>query len=51
MVGSARETVSLAISELVRDGLVRRQGRFYILRVASRELFPAADAEESSVGR
>jgi CRP-like cAMP-binding protein len=51
MVGSARETVSLAISELVRDGLVRRQGRFYILRVASCELLPAAGAEESSVAR
>lgn len=47
MVGSARETVSLAITELVRDGFVGRQDRSYVLRVASSDLLPAtgADAE------
>src|SRR2546430_7429893 len=44
MVGSARETVSLAITELVRDGFVGRQGRSYILRVASSDLLPAPGA-------
>ncbi len=40
MVGSARETVSLAISELARDGLVRRQSRFYIVRFPGELLGP-----------
>jgi CRP-like cAMP-binding protein len=51
MVGSARETVSLAISELVRDGLVRRESRFYILRITSSELLAAGGIEEISVAR
>jgi CRP-like cAMP-binding protein len=38
MVGSARETVSLALSELAREGFVHRQQRRYVLRIASRDL-------------
>ena len=44
MVGSARETVSLAISELVSDGFVVRRDRSYILRIASSDLLPAPEA-------
>ncbi|MDX6485913.1 MAG: family transcriptional regulator, cyclic receptor protein [Gaiellaceae bacterium] len=51
MVGSARETVSLAINELVREGLVRRESRLYVLRIASQELLPADDDEEISAAR
>lgn len=40
MVGSARETVSLALSELAREGFVHRQQRRYVLRIASRDLVP-----------
>jgi CRP-like cAMP-binding protein len=38
MVGSARETVSLALSELAREGFVHRQHRRYVLRIASSDL-------------
>jgi CRP-like cAMP-binding protein len=42
MVGSARETVSLALSELARAGLLRRQQRCYTLRIGPHELFSTA---------
>jgi CRP-like cAMP-binding protein len=38
MVGSARETVSLALAELAREGFVDRQQRRYVLKIASRDL-------------
>jgi hypothetical protein len=38
MVGSARETVSLALAELAREGFVHRQHRRYVLRIGSDEL-------------
>lgn len=38
MIGSARETVSLALAELARDGFVDRRNRRYVLRIASRDL-------------
>ncbi len=34
MVGSARETVSLALAELVREGFILRQHRHYVVRVS-----------------
>jgi len=39
MVASARETVSLALSDLARQGLLQSQHPRYVLRVAPRELF------------
>jgi CRP/FNR family transcriptional regulator len=39
MVGSARETVSLALSELAREGLLDRQQRRYALKISPHELF------------
>ncbi|HEX5480207.1 MAG TPA: Crp/Fnr family transcriptional regulator [Dehalococcoidia bacterium] len=39
MVGSARETVSLALSELAREGLLDRQQRRYALKINPNELF------------
>jgi CRP-like cAMP-binding protein len=39
MVGSARETVSLALSDLARDGLLLRQHGRYVLKVRPHELF------------
>lgn len=39
MVGSARETVSLALSDLARRGLVHCQHRRFVLRMAPHELF------------
>lgn len=39
MVGSARETVSLALSDLARDGLLLRQHGRYVLKVCPHELF------------
>jgi CRP-like cAMP-binding protein len=39
MVGSARETVSLALSELAREGLLGRQQRRYVLKISPPELF------------
>jgi hypothetical protein len=42
MVGSARETVSLALSELADNGFLHRQQRGYILRVGGNELFSPA---------
>jgi hypothetical protein len=39
MVGSARETVGLAISEFVRAGFALRQQRRYVLRIEASELF------------
>ena len=38
MVGSARETVSLALAELAREGFVHRQHRRYVLRIGSDDL-------------
>jgi CRP-like cAMP-binding protein len=38
MVGSARETVSLALAELGREGFVHRQHRRYVLRIGSDDL-------------
>lgn len=40
MVGSARETVSLALSELAREGLLDRQQGRYALKISPQELFP-----------
>ncbi|HEU5342302.1 Crp/Fnr family transcriptional regulator [Edaphobacter sp.] len=39
MVGSARETVSLALADFAREGLLHRQHRRYVLKVAPYELF------------
>ena len=39
MVGSARETVSLALAELSREGFLHRHNRDYIIRVGLHELF------------
>ncbi|HET7127522.1 MAG TPA: Crp/Fnr family transcriptional regulator [Gaiellaceae bacterium] len=39
MVGSARETVSLALSDLAREGLLQRQHPRYVLRIEPHELF------------
>jgi hypothetical protein len=39
MVGSARETVSLALSDLAREGLFHRQQCRYVLRMDPDELF------------
>jgi CRP-like cAMP-binding protein len=44
MVGSARETVSLALSDFARQGLVHCQHRRYVLRMAPRELFSASQS-------
>jgi CRP-like cAMP-binding protein len=38
MIGSARETVSLALSDLVREDFVHRHDRRYVLRIASHDL-------------
>jgi CRP/FNR family transcriptional regulator len=38
MIGSARETVSLAISELVSNGFLDRQQNRFILRIGGQEL-------------
>ena len=48
MVGSARETVSLAVAELTRDGFLHRHHRDYIIRVDPHEL-PAPGAGAESV--
>jgi CRP-like cAMP-binding protein len=40
MIGSARETVSLAFSELVREGFVHRRERCYFLRISPDDLVP-----------
>jgi len=39
MVGSARETVSLAVSDLAREGFLHRQHHRFVLRVDPHELF------------
>jgi CRP-like cAMP-binding protein len=39
MVGSARETVSLALSDLARAGFLQRQHHRYVLRIGPHELF------------
>jgi hypothetical protein len=44
MVGSARETVSLALSDLARRGLVHCQHRRFVLRMAPHELFSTLPA-------
>jgi CRP-like cAMP-binding protein len=44
MVGSARETVSLALSDLARQGLVHRQRRGYVLAIGPDELFSTSAA-------
>ena len=51
MVGSARETVSLALAELAREGFVRRDGHGYRLLVTPEELaeWPPAAAAEAAV--
>jgi CRP-like cAMP-binding protein len=38
MVGSARETVSLALAELTQKGFVRREGHFYVIALAPSNL-------------
>ncbi|HSP74458.1 MAG TPA: helix-turn-helix domain-containing protein, partial [Gaiellaceae bacterium] len=38
MIGSSRETVTMALAELQREGFVSRSGRFYRLDVAPDEL-------------
>lgn len=52
MVGSARETVSLALAELSHEGFVRRDGHGYRLLVAPQELYdwtrPADSAERAA---
>jgi Crp-like helix-turn-helix domain len=40
MIGSARETVSLALAELARDGFVHRQQRRYVVRISPHDLVP-----------
>jgi CRP-like cAMP-binding protein len=42
MVGSARETVSLALAELARDGFVHRQQRRYLIRIGAPDLLDEA---------
>ena len=39
MIGSARETVSLAVAELSREGFLHRHNRDYIISVGPHELF------------
>lgn len=51
MVGSARETVSLALSDFARQGLVHCQHRRYVLRMAPHELFPTLRAPEVAPAR
>jgi len=52
MVGSARETVSLALAELTHEGFVRRDAHGYRLLVAPQELYdwtrPADSAERAA---
>lgn len=48
MVGSARETVSLALAELTRDGFLHRHHRDYIIRVDPHDL-PSPDASADSL--
>jgi CRP-like cAMP-binding protein len=38
MIGSARETVSLALAELTQKGFVRREGHFYVVAIAPSNL-------------
>ena len=38
MIGSARETVSLALAELTQKGFVRREGHFYVLAITPSNL-------------
>ena len=38
MIGSARETVSLALADLTQQGFVRREGHFYVVAVAPSNL-------------
>ena len=45
MVGSARETVSLAMSDLARDGLLLRQHGRYVLRIEPHDLSSAWRSE------
>ncbi len=42
MVGSARETVSLALADLARDGFVHRQSRRYLIRIDAPDLLDEA---------
>jgi CRP-like cAMP-binding protein len=44
MVGSARETVSLALSELEREGFLQRQHHRYVLSIEPDELFSTSAA-------
>jgi CRP-like cAMP-binding protein len=50
MIGSARETVSLALAELTRKGFVRREGRFYVVAVAPSKLEQAGRAARTDEG-
>jgi CRP-like cAMP-binding protein len=38
MIGSARETVSLALAELTQKGFVRREGHFYVVAITPSNL-------------
>ena len=42
MVGSARETVSLALADLARDGFVHRQNRRYLIHIDAPDLLDEA---------
>jgi CRP-like cAMP-binding protein len=42
MIGSARETVSIALAELARDGFVSRRQRRYVLQIGTDELLGCA---------
>jgi hypothetical protein len=42
MIGSARETVSIALADLAREGFVLRQHRGYLIRIGARELLDEA---------
>ena len=51
MVGSARETVSLALAELAREGFLHRHHRDYIIRVGPHELrSPSAPSDRVLAG-
>jgi hypothetical protein len=47
MVGSARETVSIALATFVREGFVHRDQRSYVLRIDAQDLGPVDVPAES----
>jgi hypothetical protein len=47
-VGSSRETVTLAMRELRREGFLDRSGRSYLLRIAAHDLDAHAGAFEAA---